>query len=439
MTTRRALCLMGTFVATLLVATGAQALPSQQPDVTYMVDGPVRALVQVQPPGRNLVWIAGKFDEILKNRVTPVAAVTASPCWTTPRGAGRRGPHPDPGPVHRRSHGVRHGPVARRIDLYIAGQFNSVDGVARKNVAAIDPATGTLLPFAPKAQPASSVYASATNVYVGGLKLSSYQLDGTATPGFTPPEAFIDPTLRANPTKATFRDIEAAGTTLVIACQCDSIGDSTGVHATKALVQIDGVTGALLPWAPSNLNTDGGAFGIDVTLGTDPAHGLPHHLPCCGRIGLLRGVRPGVGRADLEDRHLRIAQAITIYQGAIVVGGHFDWSESPITPQCGKNAEPTPGCYHTPKLVALDRATGDVLLDPSSSGQPWNPGICCIYQGLWALLAEDANGTALHVGGEFKKAGGTWTFNGVTGLWELHGFAKQDYYARFSDPVPPPP
>ena len=97
-----------------------------------------------------------------------------------------------------------------------------------------------------------------------------------------------------------------------------------------------------------------------------------------------------------------------------------------------QNADPTPGCYHSPRLVALDPATGTVLLDPTS-GQPWNPGICCVYQGVWALMT-DANGTALHVGGEFKKAGGTWTLNGTTGVWEIHGFAKQQFYARFSDP-----
>ena len=438
MKTRRALCLIGTFAAVLLVSAGAQALPSPQPDVTYMVDGPVRALIQVEPPGQNLVWIAGKFDHIMKNRLTPVATVDGLAVLDDTTGAMAAGVHI---PILGRSTGE---PMvfdmAMSPDgsaLYVAGQFNSVDGVARKNVAAINPATGALLPFAPNAQPASSIYASATNVYVGGLKLSSYQLDGTATPGFTPPEAIIDPTLRSNPTKATFRDIEASGSTLVVACQCDSISDASGVHLTRALVQIDGVTGVLLPWTPSNLNTDSAAFGIKLTIGADPISGLPTIYLAAGGSDFTAAYDLVTGAQIWKTDTSGSSQAITIYQGAVVVGGHFDWSESPSTPQCGKNAEPTPGCYHTPKLVAMDRATGDVLLDPISS-QPWNPGICCVYQGLWALLT-DANGTALHVGGEFKKAGGTWTFNGVTGLWEIHGFAKQDYYARFSDPVPPPP
>ena len=134
--------------------------------------------------------------------------------------------------------------------LYIAGQFSAVDGVARKNVAAIDPATGALLPFAPNSPPASSIYAGATNVFVGGAKLSSYGLDGKPTPGFTSSTAFIDPTLRTNSVKATFRDIVASGSALVVACQCDSIQDASGGHPTKALVQIDAATGALLPWTP---------------------------------------------------------------------------------------------------------------------------------------------------------------------------------------------
>ena len=250
--------------------------------------------------------------------------------------------------------------------MYLAGQFNAVDGVARKNVAAIDPATGALLPFAPKAQPASSVYASATNVYVGGLKLASYQLDGTPTPGYVPPEAIIDPSLRSNPTKATFRDIEASGSSLVVACQCDSISDAAGVHATKALVQIDAASGLLLPWTPSNLQLDSAAFGIDLTTGIDPISGLPTVYLAAGGSDFSAAYDLGSGAQIWKTDTSGSSQAITIYQGDIVVGGHFDWTESPTTPQCGKNADPTPGCYHTPRLVALDPATGD---GPAGPGQ----------------------------------------------------------------------
>ena len=420
------------------VVTRAQAATLTGRRRTNKVDGTVRALAQVQPAGQDLIWLGGTFDQVLKNRTTPVASVAGLAVLDDATGALASGVHI---PILSRSTGD---PIVYDMALspdasvlYVAGQFNAVDGVARKNVAAIAPATGALLPFAPKAQPASSVYATATNVYVGGLKLASYQLDGTPTPGYVPPEAIIDPSLRSNPTKATFRDIEASGSSLVVACQCDSISDAAGVHATKALVQIDAASGLLLPWTPSNLQLDSAAFGIDLTTGIDPTSGLPAVYLAAGGSDFSAAYDLGSGAQIWKTDTSGSSQAITIYQGDIVVGGHFDWTESPTTPQCGKNAEPTPGCYHTPRLVALDPVTGEVLLDPGT-GQPWNPGICCVYQGLWAVMT-DANGTALHVGGEFKKAGGAWTLNATTGVWEIHGFAKQQFYARFSDPPLPPP
>jgi len=175
---------------------------------------------------------------------------------------------------------------------------------------------------------------------------------------------------------------------------------------------------------------------VAVTIAPDPVSGLATIYLAAGGSDFTAAYDFASGSQLWKTDTSGSSQAVRSYQGALVVGGHFDWTESPATPQCGKNSDPTPGCYHTPKLVALDPATGTVLLD-SVSGQPWNPGICCIYQGVWTLMA-DASGTSLHVGGAFTKAGGTWQVNSTTGLWQLHGFAKQAYYARFSDSPPQP-
>jgi hypothetical protein len=429
---------MGTLAATLLVATAAWALPATQPDPVYMVDGPVRALIQVQPPGQDLIWLGGKFHNVLKTRKVAVASVDGLAVLDNVTGALALAVHI---PILSRSTGdpVVFG-MALSPDasvLYIAGQFNAVDGVARKNVAAIDPATGTLLPFAPDAQSANSIFATDTAVYVGGVKLTSYQLNGSRTPGYVAARAIIDPTLRNLETKAAFRSITALGSTLVVACQCDSIDDGAGAHPTKAVVQIDAITGVLLPWTPSDLQIDSGAFGVQAIIGTDPISVLPTVYLAAGGSDFTAAYDFATGTQLWKTDTSGSSQALVWYQGSLVVGGHFLWTESPTTPQCGQNSAPTPGCYHTPRLVGLDPVTGAVLLSPVD-GQPWNPGICCIYQGLWALVT-DANGTALHVGGEFKESGGAWTLNGTTGLWEIHGFAKQMYYARFSDPPPPPP
>jgi hypothetical protein len=437
MKTRRALCLWGTFAAAMLVAASAQALPSTQPDATYMVDGTVRAIVQVQPPGQDLIWLGGKFSHLMKTRVIPFASVDGLAVLDNVTGAPAPAVHT---PILSRSTGdptvfdMALSPDASV--LYIAGQFNTVDGVARKNVAAIDPATGALLPFAPNAQAATSIFATDANVYVGGVKLTSYLLDGSRTPGFFAPKAIIDPSLRNLTTKAAFRSITTLGSTLVVACQCDSIQDGTGVYPSKAAAEIDAATGTLLAWTPSNMQTDSGAWGVEAILNNDPISGLPTVYLAAGGSDFTAAYDFATGTQIWKTDTSGSSQALTMYQGALIVGGHFLWTESPTTPQCGQNDNPTPGCYHTPRLVALDPATGDVLLSPDTA-EPWSPGICCIYLGLWSLVT-DANGTALHVGGAFKESGGVWTFNGTTGLWELHSFAKQMYYARFSDPPPPP-
>jgi hypothetical protein len=89
-------------------------------------------------------------------------------------------------------------------------------------------------------------------------------------------------------------------------------------------------------------------------------------------------------------------------------------------------------CWHTPKLVALSATDGDPVID--ATGHPWNPGICCLYNGVWALLVGN-DGSTLHVGGEFTKVGGSWSGSGTA--WSLTGATTQKFYARFSGVISP--
>ena len=426
-----------TALSVLAVQPVTQALPAAQPDSTYMVDGVVYSLVQVQPPGQDLIWIGGKFTHVMKTRKIAVQSVNGLAVFDDQTGA--------PAPIHVPILGKAGGTDPTVFDmalspdgsrLYIAGNFNQVDGQPRTNVAAIDPATGALLSFAPKAQVASSVYATDSQVFVGGVMLTSFDLSGKKTLGYVPPKSIIDPTLRQLNTKATFRGIARFGNVLAIACQCDSVLDRFGEHPTKAAVEVDMATGDLLPWTPSNMIVDSGAWGSDAIVANDPVSGLPAVYLAAGGSDFTAAYDFATGQQLWKTDTSGSSQVLAMYQGALIVGGHFWYVESPTTPQCGQNSNPTPGCYHAPRLVSMDPATGDVLLDPATQ-QPWNPGICCIYQGLWALLL-DANGTQLHVGGAFKEAGGDWVQNPDTGAWALVNFAKVQYYARFSD-LPPSP
>jgi large repetitive protein len=441
MTQRRALR-SATLVLALIVPSAlalwapAQALPAAQPDSTYMVDGPVYSLVQVQPPGQNLIWIGGKFSHVMKTRKTAVADVNGLAVFDDHTGL----PAPIHVPILDKSGGaptvydMALSPDGSR--LYVAGNFTQVDGQPRTNVAAIDPATGALLSFQAKAQVASSVYATDSQVFVGGVMLTSFDLNGKKTVGYVPPKAIIDPSLRQLNTKATFRGLAREGNTLVAACQCDSVLDRNGLQETKAAVEVDITTGALLPWTPSNMIVDSGAWGSDAIVGNDPISGLPTVYLAAGGSDFTAAYDFATGQQLWKTDTSGSSQVLTMYQGDLIVGGHFWYVESPTAPQCGQNSNPIPGCYHAPRLVALNPVDGSVILDQATQ-QPWNPGICCIYQGLWALLL-DADGTQLHVGGAFKEAGGDWVQDPGTGAWALVNFAKEQYYARFSD-LPPTP
>jgi hypothetical protein len=416
--------------AILLVAGAAQALPAQQPDATDMLNGPVRALAQAQ----SVIWIGGSFTKVLDASGNTVASVSGLADLDDATGA--------PNPSLHIPTVTKSGGTGSVIDLslapdgsalYLAGKFDHVDGAKRGNVAAINPSTGALLPFAPKSGPAMSVYASATNVYVGGKKLLSFLPSGSATPGYTAPVAVIDPSLRGHATPSAFRGITSYNSTLVVACQCDSIVDANGSHLTKAVVEIDAASGDLTSWAPSTLESDSDAWGIKVLVATDPATSSPAVYLAAGGSDFTAAFDFASGTELWKTDTSGSSQAIVEYQSELVVGGHFDWTESPSTPQCGSNESPTPGCYHSPRVVAMDPSDGHVLLDPGS-GTPWNPGICCKYNGVWTLLT-DANEPSLHVGGEFTTAGGTWALNPV-GKWKIVGGAKHSYYARFSDAPP---
>ena len=409
----------------LLPPGAAHAVPLAEPDQTAMVNGPVHTIAQAG----SVVWLGGSFTEardlwgsdpvpavglVPVNDATGTVDVSVHIPSVTSAGADATVYDTSLGPD-----GV----------LYFVGSFSAVDGSPRSNVAAIDPATGALLPFAPSSVVARSVLATASNVFVGSGRLRSYELDGTPTPGFSPPAVGIDPRLRSHTTSPNIRDIvQSDADTLVVACQCDSLTDAHGTSGVKAVVEIDAATGDLRNWAPGGLGGGSAAFGISVIVHEDPAGGAATVYLAAGGSDFTAAYDASSGAQRWKTDTSGSSQAVVWYEGQLIVGGHFDWTQTPGTDTCGDNDNPDLACYHSPKLVAMDPGNGRVVLD--DAGDPWNPGICCKYNGVWALL-PDANGGSLHVGGEFTEMGGTWSGSGVH--WSLISHAAQQSYGRLSD------
>jgi hypothetical protein len=402
----------------------AQALPRTDPDRTAMVNGPVHTIVQVG----NVVWLGGSFTVARgPGGVRPIAVSGLLPVNDV-TGAIDRSIH-IPSFTHAGGATVWDASLSPGGILYVAGLFSRVDGARRRNVAAIDPASGRLLAFAPRIGEARSVLATSSGIFVGAAHLFSFRMNGTPVPGFTPPLVSVDPDLRVHDADPFFHDIARVDpNTLVAACGCDALTDAHGSSPVKAVVEIDIRTGALRNWAPNGLGAGSGAFGISLFARTLSGNAHPWVFLAAGGSDFTAAYDAVTGAREWKTDTSGSSQAILWYEDQIVVGGHFEWTQRPSGHQCGDNAHPDTTCYHSPRLVAMDPNDGHVVVN--GAGDPWNPGICCKYYGVGALAA-DTKGGSIHVGGAFTRMGGTWSGSGVD--WTLTHYANQSNYGRLSD------
>ena len=386
----------------------------------------VRAIAQTG----DLLWVGGLFDEVDGPGGGKVADASNLAAFNASSGLAAN--------VHLPMVTANSG-VAEVFDmslgpdgnLYFAGHFDAVDGQARGGVAAIDPTTGALTAFHPNVGTAHAVLATATMIYVGGTKLFAFRLNGTRPAGYVPPLVKTSGALRTEMTSPQFRDIAKLGTTIVAACQCDSLTDRNGAHAVKAVVELDAATGDLKAWTPQGLGPNNPASGLSVIIHVFPGTSDPTVFLAAGGSDFTAGYDFSTGaRRWLEDTS-GSSQTLVWYRNYLIVGGHFDWTQAPGGPKCGTNGNPDHGCLFTPRLVAMDGTTGEILLD--TNGRPWNPGICCRYNGVWALFRGN-DGTTLNVGGEFTEIGGSWSCKRAWGPC-LNGSTTHKYFARFSPPV----
>jgi Tol biopolymer transport system component len=415
---------LSSIAATLVLAPAppaSAAITTTQPDQVGMVDGRVRAIEVVG----NRIWVGGTFSHVRDGNGTNVGDVSGLAVFDADTGAPVTSIQPPsvikssgPGTVFDLSLG----PDGL---LYLAGSFDRVGGAARKNVAAIDPADGSVEGFAPNTASAKSVLASSGAIYVGTSKLLSFQRSGSPTPGFDPPQVETDPSLRGHVTQPQVRDLVPVGSMLLAACQCDSTVDGTGSRPAKAVIKVDAASGSVQDWSPGGLGANGAAFGISLLVENDPGTGRPTVYLGAGGSDFVGAYDVATGNQVFKTDTSGSAQAVAWMDGVLFVGGHFQWVARTSSQHCDDNAHPNTACHHAPRLVSIDPDTG--LLLPESD--PWNPGICCRYNGVWALT-PDASRQRLHVGGEFTKVGGTWSGSDIT--WQLTGARTQAYYARFS-------
>jgi PQQ-like domain len=262
--------------------------------------------------------------------------------------------------------------------VYLGGTFGTVGGKNHARVAAVDATTGApiqtfkaktngevmSLAVAPAGLFMGGNFTTADNVAHGYLA----EVDGTTGALVTGWTASVD-------RKVNMIALSADGSRLFVGGTFLNLDGAPG----RYIGAVNLTTGAALPWASHPV------YAI-IALAVD-ANGV--YAAGAGAGGTMVGFNPAtgaqlwVGALDGND------QAITVQDGNVYVGGHFN-------NYCGHSIG-TGGCaIPTPRdhLLAVDEATGNL--------EPWHPNANGVL-GVFALAGGDGT---LEAGGDFTKIGG---------------------------------
>ncbi|WP_435148136.1 Ig-like domain-containing protein [Micromonospora aurantiaca (nom. illeg.)] len=313
--------------------------------------------------------------------------------------------------------------------LYIAGAFNTINGVTKRKIARLNPTTGApIAAFTATANARATALAVSGNaVYVGGQFAT---VNGVSRSGL----AALNPTTGAVDTGFNLPLTGGIGVGGMLTVQQLKLTHDRSkllvVHTGRQIAGQDryGValigtaSKALLPWR-TRLWEDNLSFvgGIQRVFAGDIAPDDSYFVVTSGSGGDRPPINdtaiayPLTGNDNVEplwiSRHFDSIYSVAITDTAVYVGGHFSWQESPTS------NVPWPGLdnvgYGTGQglsgyglgdqvvrrdhLGALDPLTGTAL--------EWNPGSNS-YEGEKAMLATSRG---LLVGGDGNVKGGKTT------------------------------
>jgi RTX calcium-binding nonapeptide repeat (4 copies) len=374
------LLLFSAAVALLLASGAVVALPSEKPDDTPMVDGRVRAIEQV---GTN-IWIGGRFSRVEQRNGTLLGNVANVAVFDSksnkykniaPRLGGKDSEVFD-------------------IALYgknvlIAGNFPG-STTNKGNLVLVDGDTGKVIRWYDSPSLKSVLAAPELGrVYGGGRSLSAFKFS-TGKSLWTKAKTEVD-VMRTHDSKPAYRDLEldADGRTIWAACICDKVGGK----AAKALVKLDTNGNHDASWLAQGGT---GAFGLSVV-----EHNGKLYLGTGGSDFVGEYDKTAGGELGWKQDASGSVQAVAVYDGELVVGGHFYEIGDDKADKCGAGRpgepqlDPNGDCQRRQGIAAYSLGG---RLDPN-----WAPAYSGSYSLVWDLHTE---GLRLHTGGEFKKVSG---------------------------------
>jgi hypothetical protein len=390
----RSLLLVFSAAVALLLASGAVlALPSEKPDDTPMIDGRVRAIEQV---GTN-IWIGGRFSRVEQRNGTLLGSAANVAVFDSKTEEYRKGVAPNLGGTGDEVFDM----TIYGDDVLIAGNFPGPT-TNKGNLVLVDGDTGEVIRWYDDSLSLKSVLAAPElgRVYGGGRSLTAFDF-ATGKKLWTKAKTEVDATIRTHDSKPAYRDLEldADGQTIWAACICDAVDG----NAAKALVKLDTEGKHDASWFTQ---AGTGAFGQSVV-----DHNGKLYLAAGGSDLVAEFDKTAEGARGWKQDTSGSTQAVEVYDGQLVVGGHFYYVGDDKADKCGEGRpgeprlDPNGDCQRRQGIAAYS-LRGQLDSD-------WHPAYAGSYSLVWALHVE---GARLHTGGEFK------TVSGVT----------QNSYARFS-------
>jgi hypothetical protein len=378
---RRTLLLLLSAAVALLLASGAVlALPSEKPDNTPMIDGRVRAIEQV---GTN-IWLGGRFSRVEQRNGTLLGRVSNVTVFDS-----KTNKFKNIAPKLGGTDSEVFDMTTYRGNVLIAGKFPGAT-TNESNLVLVDGTTGKVIRWYDSPSLKSVLGAPKLGrIYGGGVSLSAFEFS-TGKKLWTKAKTEVD-VMRTHDSKPAYRDLEldADGKTIWAACICDKVGGK----AAKALVKLDTEGNHDTSWFTQ---AGEGAFGLSVV-----DHNGKLYLGAGGSDFVAVLSKTAGGQLGWKQDTSGSVQAVAVYDGQLVVGGHFFYVGDDKADKCGAGRpgepqlDPNGECQLRQGIAAYSLGG---RLNPN-----WHPAYSGSYSLVWDLHVE---GSRLHTGGEFKKVSG---------------------------------
>ena len=355
------------------------------PDSTWMTNGTVYSMIRYG----DYVYVGGNFTRAMRAPGGQSFAATNLARFNANTGVGDPTWTPDVTGTDMTTTQV-YALAAAGGKIWVGGKFEAVDGVARRNLAAVSPATGVLDPIVdPIIGSATSgavraLLASSTKVYVGGgfttfdgksrSNLGALDFSGNVDPAWKPKASSSVRSLASSCDGAT---VFAGGT-------FRNAAGSNGVYSPRySLARFTATDGSLHPWAipAAVVGNDEGAIDLSVTCERiTVAYQGPNYARSFrlddGNSGTLAWANKCGGDP----------QAVAMLgPDKVVIGGHFSQIKR----------------VKRVRIALVNLSDGSVV-------PGWSPAVEGHWMGPWDLLVDENH---LFVGGRFTTVGGLTQYN----------------------------